>query len=290
MKKLHGIISAAVTPFDKSGEIIESGYQENIEFVIRNGVHGIVLLATAGEAPSLSFQEKKRVIELGLQANRGRVVGLVGVGGTNARETFDLIDYAESAGADGLFVITPYFYRFGRDEYLAYFREISRRSKTQILIYNSTYANCPLDPQALAELSTLPNVTALKEGNPLQVVEVMRLTDGQLRVFTARDVYLYQTMAMGGAGGIFFSANVAPKLCVELYEHLVAERYAQARELQFKLSPLVMELVARSYPAGIKAALNLLGLGGGHVRFPLSDYDANEIAHLHHVMLELGLL
>lgn len=66
MKKLQGIITAVVTPFDRSGEIIESGYQENIEFVIRNGVHGIVLLATAGEAPSLSFDEKKRVIELGL--------------------------------------------------------------------------------------------------------------------------------------------------------------------------------------------------------------------------------
>ncbi len=289
MKELHGIIAAVVTPFDVTGDIIARGYQENIDFVIRNGVHGLVLLATAGEAPSLGFEEKQRLIDLGIEANGGRVATLVGVGGTNVRETFALIEYAESAGTDGIFVITPYFYRFTQDEYLAYYLEISRRSKTQILIYNSTYANCPLGPEAIAELASLPNVTAIKEGNPLQVVQVMRLTAGRLKVFTARDLYLYEMMTMGGAGGVFYSANVAPRRCVELYELLRQGCYAEARSLQFKLLPLMSELVARSYPAGIKAALNLLGRTGGHVRFPLSDYDESEIARLRPILGELGL-
>ncbi len=289
MKELSGILAAVVTPFDAAGDIIARGYQEHIDFVIRNGVHGIVLLATAGEAPSLGFEEKRRVIDLGIEANGGRVATLVGVGGTNAHETFALVDYAEAAGADGIFVITPYFYRFTADEYLAYFREISRRSKTQLLIYNSTYAGCPLAPGALAELARLPNVAGIKEGNPLQVVEVMRLTAGHLRIFSARDLYLYQMMTMGGAGGVFYSANVAPRQCVELYKLLRQGRYAEALSLQFKLLPLMSELVARSYPAGIKAALNLLGRTGGHVRFPLSDFDENEIARLRSILRELEL-
>lgn len=290
MKELDGILAAVVTPFDATGDIIAGGYQENIDFVIRNGVHGIVLLATAGEAPSLGFEEKQRVIDLGIEANAGRVATLVGVGGTNARETFALIDYAESAGADGIFLITPYFYRFTPEEYLAYYREISRRSKTQILIYNSTYANCPLGPRAIAELARLPNVTAIKEGNPLQVVEVMRLTAGQLKVFSARDLYLFEIMTMGGAGGVFYSANVAPRQCVELYTLLKQGRYVEARHLQFYLLPLMSALVARSYPAGIKAALNLLGRTGGHVRFPLSDYAESEMARLGTILTELELL
>jgi dihydrodipicolinate synthase/N-acetylneuraminate lyase len=238
----------------------------------------------------MSFEEKKRVIDLALKANNGRVPLLVGVGGTNARETFALIDYAEAAGADGLFVITPYFYRFTRDEYINYYREISKRCKTQILIYNSTYADVPLDPKAIAELAQLPNITALKEGNPAQAAEDIRLTGGKLGVFTSRDIYLYENMALGGAGGIFFCANIAPKLSVQLYDLLKAGDYARARELQFKLNPLVWEVVRRSYPAGIKAALNLLGLSGGHVRFPLTDYNQDEIAQLRRVLKELELL
>lgn len=289
-KQLQGIITPLITPFDQYGNLIEQGYQENIEFQVNSGVHGLVVLATAGEAPSLSFEEKKRVIDLALEANAGRLPVLIGVGGTNARETFTLIEYSEARGADGLFVISPYFYKFTRDEYLAYYRQISRRSKTQILCYNSTYAGMPLDPEAIADLAGLPNLTALKEGNPLQTAEVMRLTRGKLAVFTARDVYLYETMCMGGAGGIFFCANVAPKLSVELYESLKAGDYDRGLELQFRLAPLAWELVARSYPAGIKAALNLLGMAGGHVRFPLTDYNQEEVARLRIVLQDLELL
>lgn len=289
-KQLHGIITPLVTPFDQNGDIIEQGFQDNIEFQIRSGVHGLVVLATAGEAPSLSLDEKKRVIDLALKANAGRLPVLVGVGGTNARETFTLIEYAEVAGVDGLFVITPYFYRFTRDELIAYYREISRRARTQILIYNSTYAGVPLEPKAIVELADLPNVTALKEGNPLQTAEVIRLTQGKLAIFTARDVYLHETMSLGGAGGIFFSANIAPRLSVELFECLKAGDYERGLKLQFRLMPLAWELVARSYPAGIKAALNILGLCGGHVRFPLTDYNQGEMACLRCVLQDLKLL
>jgi 4-hydroxy-tetrahydrodipicolinate synthase len=97
-------------------------------------------------------------------------------------------------------------------------------------------------------------------------------------------------MSMGGSGGVFFSANAAPKLAVELYETLKAGNYDRGRELQFRLMPLVSELVARSYPAGIKAALNLLGLPSGHVRFPLSDYNDQEVARLRRVLKDLELL
>lgn len=290
MKQLHGIITAIITPFDGKGDIIESGIQQNVDFLVKNGVHGIIALSTAGEMPSLSFDEKKRVAELTIKAVNGRVPVLVGVGGTNGRETFKLIEYAEGAGADGLFVITPYFYRFTRDEYLAYYREVARRSKTQLLVYNSTYANTPLDPKAIAELAELPNVTALKEGNPMQTGEVIRLTRGKIGVFTARDVYLYENMMMGGAGGIFFCANVAPKLSVQLYDLIKAKEYDKARELQLRVLPLVWELVSRSYPAGIKASLNLLGLCGGHVRFPITDFTPPEIEHLKGVLQELELL
>ncbi len=290
VKQLKGIITPLVTPFERNGEIMWQGVQQQIEHQVKCGVHGLVILATTGEAQSLSFEERKRIIEVAAETNAGRLPLVVGVGGTNARETFALIEYSEAVGADGLFVITPYFYRFTRDQYRAYYQEISRRCKTQILMYNSTYADTPLDPELVAELAELPNVTGLKEGNPLQTAEVIRRTGGKLSVFTARDVYLCETMAMGGAGGIFFSANAAPAFALELYERLSAGDYKRGLELQFQLAPLIWALIARSFPAGIKAALNLLGLPGGYVRFPLTDYDDVELEKMRRVLKDLQLL
>lgn len=289
-QQFHGIITPLVTPFDARGDILERDFQANLDAQVRSGVHGLVILATAGEAPSLSLEEKKRIVDLAHEANHGRLPLMVGVGGVNARETFTLIEYAEAHGADGLFVITPYFYRFTRDEYLAYFREISRRAKTQVFIYNSTYAGVPLDPPAIAELAQLENIVGLKEGNPLQAADVMRLSQGRLKLFTSRDIYLQEFMSLGGSGGFFFSSPVVPELAVELYECLKGGDFTRGRTLLFGLMPLVSALVARSYPAGIKAAMNLLGRCGGHVRFPLRDYEPQEVAQVRAALSGLGLL
>jgi 4-hydroxy-tetrahydrodipicolinate synthase len=290
VKPLYGILSGIITPFERNGDIMEAGIAENIEFLIQGGVHGLVALAVAGEAASLSLEEKKRVIELSLRANAGRVSLLAGVGGTNARETFELIDYAEAAGVDGIFVITPYFYRLTRDQVVDYFREISLRSKTQIMIYNSTYSDTMLDAHALAELARLPNITSVKEGNPLQVGETIRLTRGRLGIFSSRDTYILQMMSLGGVGGVFMVAKVVPRMCVELYGLLKAGDYAHGRELLFRIMPLITATGLHSYPAGIKAALDLMGIPGGHVRFPLMDYGPQDIAQLRRVMQELRLL
>jgi 4-hydroxy-tetrahydrodipicolinate synthase len=290
VKKLHGIFSGIITPFERNGDIREQAIRDNVEFLVQDGLHGLVALAVAGEAASLSFEEKKRVIAISLQANSGRVPLLAGVGGTNARETFALIDYAEAAGVDGLFVITPYFYRFTRSETIGYFREISRRCKTQIMIYNSTYSESPLDAAALAELAALPNITSVKEGIPSQVAETIRLTGGKLGIFTSRDTYLLQMMSLGGVGGVFIVAKVIPRMCVQLYECLKSGDYVHGRELQFRILPLVSATVLHGYPAGIKAALNLMGLPGGYVRFPLTDYAPGEVAQLRRVMQDLKLL
>lgn len=290
MSSWAGIINALVTPFTAEGEIDLDGYRSNIRHLAQTGIHGVVALATAGEAPSMSLDERKRVLVAAIEAAAGNVRVLAGVGGVNERETYEMIRFAEEEGASGLFVITPYFYRFTRQEYVAYFRRVASRSALPLLIYNSTYAETPLDPETIEHLAEIPTFVALKEGNQLQASEVIRRVGERVAVFTARDVYMFELLAVGGAGAICFTSNVAPQLCVALYHAAKSGQGEEARAIQRRLNPLVWQLVRRSYPAPLKAAMNMIGLAGGHVRPPLSDLREEELPPLREALVALGLL
>jgi 4-hydroxy-tetrahydrodipicolinate synthase len=278
-----GIWTPLVTPFFKNGDLDLDGLTRNVAIQLRAGVHGLVATPTTGEAPSMDSSERITVWRTVREASGTRPL-FVGVGSTNERETYALIAAAEELGVDGLFLITPYFYKFTRAEVLQYFHRIADRTPLQLMIYNSTYAGMPLDLDAVKELSTLPNIVALKEGNQLQFGEDVRVAAGRLRVFTARDLYLFESMALGGKGALAFSANAVPELNLAIYHASVAGRWDEARRLQQRLNPLIWQFVRRSFPAAIKAAMNLLGASGGYVRPPISNLTDAEVEELHVVL------
>lgn len=290
MEAWSGIVTALITPFKQNGDIDFDGYRANIARQIEAGVHAVVSLATAGEAPSMDVGERRAVLAAALEVTRGRIPVLAGVGGLNERETYSMIRYAEDQGAAGLFVITPYFYRLTRNEYLAYFRRISALTALPMLIYNSTYADTPLDPDTILRLTEIPNFVALKEGNQLQASEVIRRVGHRVAVFSSRDIYIFELLAAGGAGAISFTSNVAPEPVLQLYQAARSGQWERARDIQKRLNPLIWELVRRSYPAPLKAAMNLLGLAGGSVRLPLTDLTDEELPPLRDALAGLGLL
>jgi 4-hydroxy-tetrahydrodipicolinate synthase len=287
---LKGIVTPLITPFKANEDIDVEGYKRNIDFQVENKVHGLVCLATAGESASLSFEEKKKLIDVAVDQTNDRIPLLIGTGGTEMRETMALTKYSEDAGADCIFLITPYFYKFTQNEIIDYMKTVANSVDLHVLIYNSTYAGCPLDPRAIKELCEVDNIKSLKEGNVLQMVEVIRETRGRLNVFTSRDTYLFDCLALGGAGAIAFAANVAPKMLVELYDNYLKNNIEKAREMQFKLLPLILKLVSRSYPAPLKAAMNMLGMAAGPPRAPLTPLSKEEMSGLKRELQSLALL
>jgi 4-hydroxy-tetrahydrodipicolinate synthase len=286
-----GIIPVVTTPFDADFEVDLAGYGTNIERLIGAGVHGIIALATAGEGPSLSRAEATAVVARAVEVAAGRVPVLAGLGGPNERDTVELMGLFGGMGVDGFMVVTPYFYPLTRSEMLDAFRRVGRATPLPFMIYNSTYANLPLVPDALEELAAdLPNFIALKEGNQLQASDVVRRLGDRVAVFTARDLYLHELMAVGGAGGVAFCANVVPDLAVALYHAAERNDLAAAREIQDRLNPLIWQLVRRSFPAPIKAAMDMVGAVGGRVRPPLSALTESEVGGLRAVLDELGVL
>ena len=286
----HGIMPVAPTPFLEDGSIDFQGYRRNISTLIESGVHGVISLATAGEGPSMSAEESLKVVAAAREAAGDRVPVLAGVGGPNVQATAALMCTLQATGVDGFLVVCPYFYPLTRDELLAYFRRIGSVTNLPLMIYNSTYTATPLVPDIVERLATdVPTFVALKEGNQAQASDVIRRLRGRITVFASRDLHIHELLAAGGAGAIAFTANIIPAEVVRLYDLAVSGRLDEARAIQDEINPLVWAVVSRSFPAGIKAGMELKGFAGGFVRPPLTDYTPEERSHVSEVLSRMRL-
>lgn len=275
----QGIFAGLTTPFDAAGRFASAAHERNIEHVLAGGVHGVIALAIMGEGPSLSGGEARQVARATVQAVASRVPVLATIGGPNERESRELARAFEASGVTGLMVLPPYFYPVTRAELIGYFRRIGATTGLPLMLYNAAYSGCPLTPEVLEILAEdIPNVVAVKEGNQLQASEVVHRLGKRLDVLAARDIYLQELVAAGGAGATSFAAAVVPDLVCALYQAALSGDTIRARELQRRLNPLVSALVRRSFPAGVKAALDLAGLYGGPTRPPLSAYEGSDMA------------
>lgn len=264
-----GIIVPLITPFDGRGELDMRGLQSNVERLVTTGITGLMCLATTGEAQSLNLGERKAVVDATIEAASGRLPVIVGVGHTDVRETYELASHAARQGAAGLFVITPYFYRYTPEQHAAYFERLAARVELPIMAYNSTYTGTPLTPDLIGRLVESSAIAAVKEGNQLQVGELAHRFGGRIGVFCARDVYLLETLAVGGHGAIAFAANVLPEALVEIVRAWHAMEVDRARTLQQAINPLINHLVRFTYPSAVKAAAEIAGWAAGPTRDPI---------------------
>jgi dihydrodipicolinate synthase/N-acetylneuraminate lyase len=288
--KWSGIFAGLTTPFDHEGRFNCDGYRRNIEHVIAGGVQGVIALAVMGEGPSLTLDEIGEVTRATVAAVAGRVPVLATVGGPNERYTAMGIEIGEAAGVDGLMLLPAYFYPLTLNEMIQHLARVGATTSLPLMIYNSTYSNVPLTPDAIDTLLTvMPNFVALKEGNQLQASEVTRRFGDRLDVFTARDTYIHELLAAGGAGATSFTAAVVPRLVVSLYEAARDGDWAASLAFQRKLSPLCSLMVRHSFPAGVKAALDLAGLAGGATRPPLIGYTKDEVENVRQELAVLGV-
>jgi dihydrodipicolinate synthase/N-acetylneuraminate lyase len=286
----RGIFAGLTTPFGPDGRFDPAGHARNVEHVVEAGVHGVIALAVMGEGPSQSNDEAQEVATTTVRTVGGRVPVLAMVGGPNERLAAGLIENLKDAGVDGLMVMPPYFYPLTPGEVGGYFRRTASRTSLPLMFYNSSYSGCPLTPEVIGELlDDIPNFVALKEGNQLQASEVIHRYGDRLDVFAARDVYIHELVAAGGAGATSFVAAVAPGAVVALFEAATAGDTRRARELQGQLNALTLLLVRRSFPAGVKAALDLVGLCGGPPRPPLMGYSGDERRAVAGALRELGV-
>ena len=265
------------TPFGAGGEVDARALGANIEKWNETGVAGYVALGSTGERAHLDERERMLIVETA----RGRVArGLafvVGVGEQGTRGTVAEARRVAGAGAEGLLVLTPHFYRaaMSQEALADHFAAVANASPVPVVLYNIPQnTGVAIAPETVARLSEHPNICGIKDssGDVVNLSEMLRLAGGcreDFAVLTGHAGVFYASLCAGACGAILAAGCAVPRLCVQIFEAFRAEDHARALELQKRLAPIARAVTTRYGIGGLKAALDLAGYGGGAVRAPL---------------------
>src|SRR5512139_177316 len=285
----EGVLPAVITPFQRNSsmDLDLPGLASNLEFLIDNGVHGVVPCGSTGESATLSFEEHETVIEKTIDVVNGRVPVIAGTGSNNTAEAVRFTKAAKDLGADGVLVISPYYNKPNRAGLVKHYTKLADLD-IPVVVYNvpgRTGQN--LEPDLIAELAQHPNIVGVKEasGNIGQISRIIEETqDEDFAVISGDDNITLPILALGGAGVISVAANVDPARMVAMYEAMKEGDYQKALVLHYALSPLFRSMFIDTNPIPVKKAVELLGLAGGPVRLPLDELDEKKTEQLKKIL------
>jgi 4-hydroxy-tetrahydrodipicolinate synthase len=286
------VLTAIATPL-RGGEIDEDALRALVERQIDAGIDGLVPCGSTGESATLSHAEHRRVVEIVVQATRGRVPVVAGTGSNNTREAVELTQHAKEAGADGALLISPYYNKPTQQGLVAHYAEIGARTSFPLIVYNvpgRTASN--ILPATLAEIARTPQVVGVKEasGDLVQMAEAIAACPEDFCVLSGDDALTLPVLAIGGKGVISTSSNVAPREMVGLVRAFRGGDVEHARQLHYQLLPLFRALFCETNPIPTKAALEMMGLLGPEIRLPLLPLGEPHREQLQVVLKELGLV
>jgi 4-hydroxy-tetrahydrodipicolinate synthase len=288
-----GIIPAMVTPVTSSGKINVKALQKLTNYLIKGGVHGLFPVGSQGEFYALTFEEKKRVIEVVVEETRGRVPVYAGTGAVTTREAIALTKMAEKAGVSAVSILTPFFIRPNDEELFEHYKKIAKATRLPVLLYNNPQrTGVPISADFVVRASKIENIVGIKDssGDLTLTSEYIRRTGKKFSVLAGRDTLIYGTLCYGGKGAIAATANVAPKVVVEIYEAFQAGDWKRSLEAQFRLAPLRLAFDLGTFPVVIKEALNLIGIDAGVGLPPVGGITPKAKADLKEILKNMGLL
>jgi 4-hydroxy-tetrahydrodipicolinate synthase len=257
-------------------------------------VDGVVPVGTTGESPSLRFDEHIRVIELAVQAAKGRVKILAGTGANATTEAINLTKAAEAVGADGSLQVSPYYNKPSQEGLFQHFRKIARATKLPIILY-SIPGRCNIAievPTVLRLAKACNNIVGIKEaGGDADRVSQLRAALGQrFSILSGDDALTLPFMAVGAEGVISVASNIIPREISKMVNAFVAGKADDALKLHQKYYPLFKDLFIETNPVPTKAALAMLGKCTEEYRLPLCKMSAANRAQLAKTLKACGVL
>lgn len=288
-----GVGTALVTPFITTGALDEDGVRRLARRQIDQGVHFLVPCGTTGESPTLSEDERTRIVEICVEEARGKVPVLAGAGGYDTREVIHAARTMERAGANGLLSVTPYYNKPTPDGLVQHYNAIAESTSLPIVVYNVPgRTGCNVDPATLVKLAAIPNVIGVKEasGNIQQMCEVCRSVPADFLVLSGDDAITLPLMAVGGRGVISVASNEVPREMSQMVEAAERGDFAAARKMHARLMPLMVMNFVESNPIPVKAAMAAMGLLEENYRLPMVPPRSDSRAKILKVLSEMGLL
>ena len=268
------------TPF-RDGEVDVDAVRRNVGRFVASGLGGVVALGTNGEAAMLDDDEGDRVVAAAREAIPSDKVLIAGVGRESTRATIAAAARAAALGADAVLARTPAFYRAHTPiaALIAHYTALADASRVPVLLYNyAAFTGVNLSPCTIGRLAEHPNIVGLKETSTdgAQFVEIAAAVPPRFTIMAGSAPGVYAALCAGATGAILAVACVRPALCLELFEHARAQRFADALACQQRLTPLARAVTTGHGIAGLKAAMDLAGLDGGDPRPPLGPLTGEE--------------
>ena len=291
--KPQGIVVPLLTPFLPDGSIDEDRLRWLTRRMIEAGVHGVFPGGSSGEFWALNEEERCQIIQIVVDEAVGAIPVYAGVGAVGTRQVIKLAYFAEEAGADALVVITPFYINPTQNELYKHYEAIAQSTSLPVIPYNnpSRTGNVNLEPATVARLSELDNLVGIKDssGNIGQTADYITLCHPGFAVFQGRDDMIFPSLVLGAVGGVAAEGNVAPEMCVDLYDSFIKNNWERAKAIQVKLARLRRALAWGSYPAALKAAMAMIGEPIGDPRSPVEILPASYYEPLRNILTKMGL-
>lgn len=288
-----GSIVALVTPFTEDGKVNTDKLKELVEYHVKNGTDGILVLGTTGETPTMTHEEDDLAVKTVLDAAADRIFVLVGTGSNNtAVMKQKSLDY-QAMGADGLLIISPYYNKANEEGLYHHFLETADAVDIPCVIYNipgRTGVNIPVS--VVKRLSEHKNIAGIKEasGNISYVMDVAPLLNENFKMYSGNDDMIVPVLSAGGSGVISVLANIVPQETHDLVEAYLNGDTKKSLDLQLKYLDLVHSLFCEVNPIPVKTAMNLMGFNMGDVRLPLYRMSEKNEKRLEESLRKVDLL
>ncbi|MDP2939116.1 MAG: 4-hydroxy-tetrahydrodipicolinate synthase [Candidatus Omnitrophota bacterium] len=299
----EGSIVAIVTPFSAKGGSASGGkdlvvdektLKDLIEFHLKNETNGFVPCGTTGESPTLSFEEHDRVIELTIQAVRGRAPVIAGTGSNSTAEAIMLTRHAAKAGADASLQVSPYYNRPTQKGLYLHFKAIADSVSIPIILYNiASRTGVNIEPETIARLARdCKNIVGVKEasGSLDQMSRIHSLCGENFLLISGDDSLTLPLLSIGGIGVISVIANIIPKDVSSMVQEFRKGNVKKAQELHYKMLPLIKALFIETNPIPVKTAMGIMGLCSLDLRLPLCQMEEGNLEKLKKSLKDYGLL
>jgi 4-hydroxy-tetrahydrodipicolinate synthase len=288
-----GLSVAVATPMLEDGSLDIPGLRRHASWLVEEGVDVLMPCGTTGESATLDAEEQRRVLATCIEAVGGRVPVFAGAGSNSTAKAVQLARAAREEGADGLLLVTPYYNRPSQEGLYRYYVEVAEAGQgLPVILYNvPSRTGVNLKAETTLRLAEVEPIVGVKEasGDFDQIMTILRDRPKDFLVLSGDDAVALAMIALGGEGVVSVAANEIPRWMKQLVDAALAGDLARARELHYRLLPLMRANFIESNPVPVKTALHLMGRFGPKVRSPLAPLAPASLDALKKVLRDLGL-
>lgn len=287
-----GVCPALVTPFHESGSIDFDAFAKLIDHQISSGVDAVCVCGTTGEASTLSMQEHNQLVEFCVDHVNGRVKVIAGTGSNNTAVAVELSRAAQTLGADGLLIVTPYYNKTTQSGLIQHYKTIAGQTDLPVILYNvPSRTGVSFTADTYRELAQVPNINGVKEasGNLSLTTHTLACCPDDFYIWSGNDDQVVPLMALGAKGVISVASNIIPDIMVQMSHLCLSGDFENAARFQITYADLIDLLFVEVNPIPVKAAMELFGMCSGYLRLPLCRPSPVSLDRLRQELMRLEL-